>query len=145
MTEEPEQFHVEPPPRKRQSMGAEWKLQTSAVHWLRKMQRYDAWFRDHVRFFAPMAESQRTMKRAAVAKSMGMTAGVADLIAIIRDPKPGKEYTLLWVEFKRPGDKLSEAQDIWFEWLKDTRVQAHLITDLDTFIRLLNYFKGPSV
>lgn len=133
---EPEEYdaHSLRRPKRPKSTNAEWRIQAACVTFLRKMQRYNAWYRDNVRWIAAQAEGQRDAKRAAISKMMGLQPGVADLLIIIKRPDC---LTWIWCELKKPGGKLSPAQAEWFRWLRDTTVQRHVFYDVQEFITMI--------
>lgn len=123
-------------PKRTKPARAEWHMQAECVTFIRKMQRYNAWYRDNVRFIAAQSEGRRDAKRASIAKMMGLQPGVADLLILIKRPGIDR-LTWIWCELKKPGGKMSPAQAEWFRWLHDTPVQRHVFYDVQDFITMM--------
>ena len=100
------------PGKKRREPNAEWRIQAACVKLLRRVMQTHP----EIRFIATMPEGQRSPARAAIGKMMGLQPGVADLIIL---HKRGFYMGVAWIEFKRPGGKLSAPQQEWAAWFGD--------------------------
>tara|TARA_R100001082_G_C4350738_1_gene154403 strand:+ start:446 stop:796 length:351 start_codon:yes stop_codon:yes gene_type:complete len=77
------------------------------VKWLR---------RNKINFFHPPNGGKRVLSEARLLKSMGVSAGVPDIIIV--DPVPG--YVATALELKRvSGGTVSKHQKVWLKLLKD--------------------------
>ncbi len=122
------------PGKKQPDPNAEWRLQAAAIKLVRAAMRKTK----DLRFIAPGAEGMRYPNQAAIAKMMGrLEPGVADLILIQRGPW---RIHMIWIEFKRPGGKLSQAQKDWFLWLYPAGVKCYRCDNLDSFKQILDEF-----
>lgn len=111
----------------------EWRLQVACVKLCREYQAH----RKDFRFIAPMAEAQRDPKRAAIAKSMGLNAGVLDLH--LYRLKKGVMLMLI-VELKLPGKPLTPEQREWADFYRAGNIPAVRIDNLNDFTNALREF-----
>lgn len=134
-----DKYDTLPPKKPKRAASAEWKLQAACITYVKKRKLIDPLMRHTVRWIANMPEGQRDPNRAAIAKMMGMQRGVADILLFRKTPfvRANTGFRLDWCELKRPGEKLRLEQQEWVDWLGDTPVRCHLITDLDQFIAVL--------
>lgn len=112
-------------------MQKEWELQKAYISFLR-LQYPD------VIFLTVQSEGKRTPKNAAIAKAMGLTAGLPDVII----PEPLGEYTGLAIELKVGTNKLSKEQSIMLARLKKKGWAILVAYDLETAIHATRYYFG---
>lgn len=117
--------------QRRHNLDAEWRLQARCVTWLKKQQRRDK----NLRFIAPQPEAPRDVKRAAMAKMLGLQRGVADIIVMRRTLGSLSTWKLRvdWIELKRPDGRMSDEQWAWQDWFANTPIRCHVVTSLDEF------------
>lgn len=128
----PDDADVTLPGNKKPDLQSEWRLQAKCVKLIRKRMRIDP----DLRFIASMAENARTPARAAMAKMMGLTSGVADIILLRRHDD---HFTVAWVELKRLGKPLSDAQQDWADWW-GTLIRCYRVDSVEAFAAILAGF-----
>lgn len=127
----PEDDEIPEPQRRKKGLSPEWKLQCACVKALRARMKYDK----TLRFLAPMAEAKRTPQRAAIAKAMGLEAGVPDVWLMRNDP-----MRLCVIELKKPGEDLRANQEEWFTWLRAGGVRCERVDNVADFVKVLEGF-----
>lgn len=78
----------------------------------------------------------RKPSEAAKFKRMGVLAGVSDLFLA----KPSKRAHGLWMELKRPGNKLTKAQEEWFSLMLNQGYEAKTVHSLDDASRIIQKY-----
>lgn len=107
----------------------EWELQKALVSFVR-LQYPDKFL------LTVQSEGKRTPKNAAIAKAMGLTAGIPDLIFA----EPSGEWVGLALELKVEKNKLSPVQIAFMKKLQAKKWLVCEIRDLNSGINTINYY-----
>lgn len=110
----------------------EWELQKSVVSYIR-LQYKDVFF------LTVQSEGKRTPKNAAIAKAMGLTAGIPDIIIA----EPIGDWKGLALELKVGTNKLTPVQVLFMRNLRAKGWMVYEIRDIGSAIETINhYFKN---
>lgn len=107
----------------------EWELQKAIVTFVR-LQYPDKFL------LTVQSEGKRTPKNAAIAKAMGLTPGIPDLIFA----ESVGEYKGLAIELKVGTNKLSAVQKNFMYRLRDKGWMVYEIHDLNSAIETINFY-----
>ena len=107
----------------------EWELQKALVSFVRLQY-------PNVFLLTVQSECKRTPKNAAIAKAMGLTAGIPDLIFA----EPVGEWVGLALELKVEKNKLSQVQVEFMRKLQAKGWMVVEIRDLNSGISTINYY-----
>ena len=117
--------HTSPPPPPPASvMQTEQQIQSECVRWL-----WNAHTETRGLFFS-VTNNSENIGRAMVRKSMGLVAGVSDMLFLWK----GKTYC---IEFKTMTGEQSDAQIIWQDKVTRQGFEYYVIRSLDEFKNLI--------
>lgn len=103
--------------KKRRPLGYETKHSMWFMQWARMQ---SATIPELKLLFHITNEGKRTRAQAGIAKAMGLTRGVHDyLLPVRRAFGMVTVYSGLWIEMKKPGEKLTDEQDWWRRRMED--------------------------
>lgn len=88
--------------------------------------------------YHPANGGMRNMLVAMLMRLLGVRKGTPD----IHWPLPRSNYTGLWIEFKRKGEKPTSAQTDWHDWLRHNGAYVIVLTDWHTARDITLWYHG---